>query len=164
MDDARSADDIAPTNASNVVTVVWGIISYVRWPGEQKSLRICLPKDGVYAAAIRESSKVVDLGRPITVRTIPPDATNACDVVYFPVMQNDEASSLLKTLINAPVLTIGEGSAFCTMGGMFCLLSSGRGSAKNSGAKFAANLDATSRSPLRISPQVLRLSKHGRGR
>jgi hypothetical protein len=162
MDNARTADDIVSTQPSDVVTIVWGIISYTRWPGEQESLRICLPKDNAYAAAIRESARVVNLGRPIVVRNTPPEAASACDVVYFSVMSNDETGRLLKTFTNTPVLTIGEGNAFCTMGGMFCLLSGG--GAKGGGAKFAANLDATSRSPLRISPQILRLSRHGRGR
>ncbi|MDR0702177.1 MAG: YfiR family protein [Azoarcus sp.] len=161
---ARTADAAVPTRASKVATVVWGIISYTRWSGEQKSLRICLPEDSAYAVAIRESAKVVTPGRPVVVRTTPPDAATACDVVYFHDISSEEASHLLKTFIGAPVLTIGEGRAFCTAGGMFCLLPGSGGETEGGGARFAVNLDATSRSHLRISPQVLKLSKHGRER
>ncbi|MDR1661694.1 MAG: YfiR family protein [Azoarcus sp.] len=159
---ARPENGAAPAYTSKVVTVIWGIISYTRWPGERESLRICLPSGHARAAAIRESAKVIDLGQKIVVRSMPPDAASACDVVYFPTMADDETSRLLKNLIGAPVLTIGEGGAFCTMGGMFCLLSGD--DAKDGGVKFAANLDATSRSSLRISPQVLKLSKRRRER
>ncbi|MDR2092555.1 MAG: YfiR family protein [Azoarcus sp.] len=161
-DNAQTA--AVPTRASKVATVVWGIISYTRWTDEQKSLRICLPEDSAYTAAIRESARIVNPGRQVVVRAMPLDAANACDVVYFHDIPSEETGHLLKTFIGTSVLTIGEGRAFCTAGGMFCLLADGGDEARSDGTKFAVNLDAISRSSLRIGPRVLRLSKHGRER
>jgi hypothetical protein len=158
-----AADDTA-TQTSKVVTVFWGIVSYTRWPSEKGALRACLPEDNKYAAAIRDSARVVNLGRKIIVRSTPSDVVSACDVVYFPARPSGETGSLLRDLKGASaMLTIGEGRMFCSAGGMFCLLPDGKGgNAGDITARFAANLDAISRSLLRINPQVLRLSKRGR--
>ncbi|MDR0634640.1 MAG: YfiR family protein [Azoarcus sp.] len=161
---ARAASDSAAvTPVSKIVTVFWGIVSYTRWPGEKGPLRVCLPENNRQAMAIRDAAKVVKLGRRISVRTMPEKAESLCDVVYFSAMPADEVGPRLRRLAGAPILTIGEGRAFCSTGGMFCLFSgSGDGDTGEIAARFAANLDATARSPLRINPQVLRLSKRGR--
>jgi len=150
---ARSA--AAPSPEARVAYTVWGIISYTQWPKAKGTLRVCLPGgDNPYVASIRNSADRVNLGRKIVVRTTPTDPAGTCDVVYFPAMSIGEAGQMLRPLGGTPVLTIGEGWAFCSAGGMFCLM---LGEADNVG-RFAANLDATSRSPLRVDPQVLRLS------
>lgn len=160
-----AADSAAATTVSKIVTVFWGIVSYTRWPGEKGPLRVCLPENNRHAMAIREAARVVRSGRRVNVRTTPEEAESLCDVVYFSAMPADEAGRLLRRLAGASILTIGEGKAFCSAGGMFCLLSgNGDGNTGDITAKFAANLDATARSPLRINPQVLRLSERGRDR
>ena len=152
-------------SGQNLVTFFWGIVSHTRWPNEDenkrdanganvdKPLRVCLPENNKQAALIRESAKSIPirLRHRVVIHTLLPDA--ACDVVYFSAMSGD---LVLRSFIGLPVLTIGEGSAFCSMGGMFCLLSD-NGRTIN---KFAVNLDVISRSSLQINPQVLRLSKH----
>lgn len=153
----------------SLVTFFWGIVSHTHWPNEDekeadangtdvdKPLRVCLPENDKQAALIRDSAKAIPirLRHQVVIHTLLPDA--ACDVVYFPAMSGgDGADLVLRSFIGLPVLTIGEGSAFCSVGGMFCLLPDDSGTVN----KFAANLDVISRSGLQISPQVLRLSKH----
>jgi len=160
---ARAAQGGAASPELRVAYTVWGIISYTQWPEAKATLRVCLPGgDNRYVSFIRKSADKVNLGRKIVVRTTPADPTGTCDVVYFPAMSIGEAGHALRPLGGAPVLTIGEGGTFCSAGGMFCLMLGDGGEAENAG-RFAANLDATSRSPLRIDPQVLRLSKHNAG-
>jgi hypothetical protein len=77
-----------------------------------------------------------------------------CDLVYAGEMPENEIKTLIKNISNAPVLSIGEDRAFCSLGGMFCL--NARPEAGSAG--FAVNLDSISRSKLRINPQVLRLT------
>jgi hypothetical protein len=162
---AAQADFATEQHDSRVITVVWNIISYTRWPDEKGSLRVCLPEENKYATLIRRSARVVGLRRPVVVRIVPPDATGACDVVYFAAAPAVEMGQRLRELAGSPVLTIGENPSFCSAGGMFCLLldgaGRGRGDRENTVARFAANLDAISRSHLRVNPQVLRLSKRG---
>jgi hypothetical protein len=159
---AAPGDFATEQQDSRVITVVWNIISYTRWLDEKGSLRVCLPENNRYATLIRRSARVVELRRPIVVRIVPPDAASACDVVYFAAAPDAEVGQRLRELAGTPVLTIGEGNAFCSAGGMFCLLlnEAGRGGTDTAG-RFAANLDAISRSHLRVNPQVLRLSKRG---
>jgi hypothetical protein len=154
---------------SRLVTFFWGIISHTRWPNEDEKavdangadvdrpLRVCLPENNRRAALIRDSAQSIPirLRRQVVIHALLPDA--ACDVVYFPAMPGDGADIVLRSFIGQPVLTIGEGNAFCSVGGMFCLLSDDGSGTIN---KFAANLDVISRSSLQINPQVLRLSKH----
>ncbi|MDR1424623.1 MAG: YfiR family protein [Azoarcus sp.] len=143
-----------------IVTVVWGIVSYTRWPSEQGPLRVCVPEGNRHATLIGQTYREVRLGRKIVVRTTPPDATRMCDVVYFPPMPIAEAGRALQTFAGTPILTIGEGESFCSAGGMFCLLFGGQAGADDAG-RFAVNLASISprRSPLKINPQVLRLAK-----
>jgi len=61
---------------------------------------------------------------------------------------------LLSAISGQPVLSIGEHQEFCSLGGMFCLdLNDPKG------VTFSTNLDAISRSKVRINPQVLRLAE-----
>jgi len=159
---ARSAHGAASPE-SRVAFTVLGIISYTHWPESKATLRVCLPGgDNPNAANIRTVVDKVNLGRKIVVRTTPTDPVGTCDVVYFPAMSIGEAGQALRPLGGTPVLTIGEGGAFCSAGGMFCLLL-GDGGAADDASGFAVNLDATSRSTLRIDPQVLRLSRRNAG-
>jgi len=158
---ARAAQtDFTVARGSRVVTVVWGIISYTRWPKEKGPLRVCVPEGNRYSGLIFQSAREVShtIGRKISVTIVPRDAVHACDVAYFSAMPAGQAAQSLQAFAGSPVLTIGEGSSFCTEKGMFCLLANEDGDVDT--GRFAANLDAISRSQLRVNPQVLRLSRH----
>ncbi|MDR0565146.1 MAG: YfiR family protein [Azoarcus sp.] len=155
----------------SLVTIFWGIVSYTRWPeaktpdSEAKPMRICLPAKDKRAALLSKSAVTFGPKSPVQIRDSLENAATECDILYVYNMNGDETGKLLQSLRNAPVLTIGEGNTFCSLGGMFCLLSNNMDSGgETSIDKFAANLGAISSSPLRINPQVLRLSKRGRER
>jgi hypothetical protein len=148
--------------ASELTTVFWGIVGYTRWPDAKGALRICLSGDSRHLAMIRRSA--IELKhRAITLFT-PEKAVSACDIVYVSGASADDVGKLLRLLDDAPVLTIGDGGEFCSMGGMFCLLPGGGGSGEKTIAGFAVNQETISRSPLRVNPQVLRLSKRNQER
>lgn len=157
----RAAQEGYLTNQeAKIVTVVWGIVSYTRWPSEKGPLRVCVPEGNRYATLIGQTYREIRLGRKIAVRTTPPDAASLCDVVYFPPMSIAKAGQALRAFAGAPILTIGEGESFCSAGGMFCLLF-GKHAGVDDAGRFAVNLASISprRSPLKINPQVLRLAK-----
>lgn len=158
---ARGAD-IGGAQDSKLLTIFWGIVGYTRWPDAKESLRICLSGDNQHSAMIRRSARSVKIGRPVTARSMPENAASACDIVY--VSGAGETGKLPHSLAGAPVLTIGEGEKFCDIGGMFCLLPDGEMSDEKIIDKFDMNQDAISSSPLRINPQVLRLSKRNQER
>ncbi|MCL1860778.1 MAG: YfiR family protein [Proteobacteria bacterium] len=161
IQEARGADDDG-TQASELATVFWGIVAYTRWPDAKGVLRVCLSGDDRHLAMIRRSA--IELKhRAITLFT-PEKAASACDIVYVSGASADDVGKLSRSLNGAPVLTIGDGGEFCNMGGMFCLLPDGGGGGEKSIDGFAVNQEAISRSPLRVNPQVLRLSKRNQER
>lgn len=155
---AAQGADAAGAQPSRLAMLFWGIVGYTHWPEEKKSLRVCLSEDDSHSALIRQSGREVKSKYSIVMRSAPENVSASCDILY--VSGASAAGRLPRSLIGTQVLMIGNGSEFCSMGGMFCLLSGG---GKNIDS-FAVNLDAISRSPLRVNPQVLRLSKRNRGR
>lgn len=145
--------------------VIWGIVNYTRWPQEDGALKVCLLGSSTHAEVIRRSAEVIQFRRTIVVREIPAtvEKIKDCNVAYFGDLPAQQLTLLLRALMNLPVLTIGEDSAFCSAGGMFCLLSDREGETMNGEGLFAANLDVISRSGLKVNPRVLRLSQQMRG-
>ncbi|MCL2876843.1 MAG: YfiR family protein [Betaproteobacteria bacterium] len=160
---ARAEQDVVDADevhVSKLATIFWGIVGYTHWPNGEESLRVCLSGDDQHLTTIRQSA--IELGHKTTTLFAPENAANACDVVYVSGTGMSEVDRLSRSADGAPVLTIGDGERFCSMGGMFCLLSSEEGSGEATIDRFAINEDVVSRSALRINPQVLRLSKRNR--
>jgi hypothetical protein len=80
-------------------------------------------------------------------------AGSSCDVVYVGLAA--ATRELLRHVAGHPVLMLGEGAAFCSDGGMFCL----EPAAAAEQVRFNANLDAIARSGLRVNPLVLRIAR-----
>lgn len=138
-----------------LVTVVAGIVGYTRWPGDAAAVRLCTLGQG---AGVDELLRAAELGsaqRSVTVRTVPGahEAWKACDAIYVGLVGSGASRELLHELVGRPVLLLGEGAAFCSDGGMFCL------EPKPSVVRFQANLDAIARSGLRVNPMVLRIAR-----
>ncbi|HEX6020049.1 MAG TPA: YfiR family protein [Burkholderiaceae bacterium] len=158
---AFAADDsAAPSNGaasdpsrSAVATVVAGIVSYTRWPGEPRAVRLCTVGKGRGVDDLLESGDLgsAQLGVPVLARAGVAAALDECDAIYVGSLPGDGAHRLVKAAIGRPVLLIGEGAEFCTDGGMFCLQPAAPG--------FAVNLDALARSGLKVNPRVLRIAR-----
>ncbi len=155
------ADDTVhplPEDQFAIGAAAWGIVSYTRWPEESGPLRVCICGQTANAGAIRRFSDWMAAERASTVQTL--DAAEnpggVCDVVYVGQLEPGDIAPLIRQITGKPILSIGEGADFCSVGGMFCLdatrISGGT-------ARFSVNLDAVGRSGLRINPQVLRLSR-----
>ena len=68
------------------------------------------------------------------------------------------AAERLKHLARRPVLTVGDATRFCDLGGMIMF------ALENNRVRFEINLDATAQAELRVSSRVLSLAKavHGK--
>ncbi|MBR0564764.1 YfiR family protein [Azoarcus sp. L1K30] len=152
---SRAGNDIVAGNQVSRGEAVWGILSYTRWPSDPNPVRLCIVGSTTAAVSIRQSASWLETGRSYVVKDLAPGeaAVQRCDIVYVGNLPPDETSALLQQIVTAPVLSIGEGSEFCSAGGMFCFED------QSGSTRFSANLNAISRSELRINPQVLRLSK-----
>jgi hypothetical protein len=150
--------DFTANKLSMSAAIVLGVINYTRWPQPSPSIRVCLLGTSGHFSSIRQLSLLSQetVGRPTIFSTPENDATLAkqCDLVYVGATPESEVKTLIRNIVDTPILTIGEGKEFCSLGGMFCIdAQPGAG-----GAGFSTNLDAISRSKLRVNPQVLRLS------
>lgn len=145
----------ATGQTATVARVVSGILSYTRWPAEPVPLRLCvagIPRfaDGLTALPARSARRMEVLR--ITGASVGPEG---CKALYLGRLDADERRRLLTSARGQPVVTIDENDPPCRAGAMFCLHV-----ASNSVA-FELNLDAVSRSTVRIDPKVLLLSRRG---
>ncbi len=151
---ANPASPAISSHDSSVRQVVLGIVSFTRWPTTPVRLHLCVTGRPDYAAGLTDTlqagSTVLDVQR---VRFDDPGLGIACDVVYLGALGNDERTRVRAALAGHPVLTIAEHDESCTAGAMFCLTVDG------AHVTFDINLDAVSRSGVRVHPNVLNLAR-----
>ena len=151
---ANAANPTISSHDSAVRQVVLGIVSFTRWPTTPVRLHLCVTGRPDYAAGLTDTlqagSIVLDVQR---VRFDDPGLGIACDVVYLGALGNDERTRVRAALAGHPVLTIAEHDESCTAGAMFCLTVDG------AHVTFDINLDAVSRSGVRVHPNVLNLAR-----
>ncbi|MDO8050552.1 MULTISPECIES: YfiR family protein [unclassified Janthinobacterium] len=138
---------------AEVAQVLFGIVSYVRWPVARQEVRVCMVGAPRYGAAIVDTP-ASSLGQRIRVK-IPAAASAAseCDVVYLGSLPEGEREHLLAQLIGKPILSVAEPGTSCTVGTMFCLR------LNEAQIGFDVNLDAIARSGLRVHPNALQIAR-----
>ena len=138
---------------AEVAQVLFGIISYVRWPVARPEVRVCMLGAPRYGAAIVDTP-ASSLGQRIRVK-VPAAASAAseCDVVYLGSLPEGEREHLLAQIIGKPILSVAEPGTSCSVGTMFCLRLS------EAQIGFDVNLDAIARSGLRVHPNALQIAR-----
>lgn len=143
---------LSDADGNAVARVVRGIISYTYWPSSPQSLQLCLVGQPVHKNLLSGGLAPI-AGQQITVSSVPPmrEQLKDCQILYL----DSASSSHIHTLSRPGMLTISEMDDSCRNGSMFCLrTTAGR-------VSFRLNLDAVSRSGLRVDPQVLILGRSG---
>lgn len=128
------------------------IIDYTRWPGQANPVTICVvgpaawsgQLDGMTLGDGRRTSR-----KAISIAAV---ATSGCNVVYMGRVEQRAAQTAFAAVRGKGVLTIVESDPRCRSQAMFCLLPGAQA------LGFAINIDAVSRSGLRIDPRVLRMA------
>ena len=148
--------------SAEAAEAILGIVHYTRWPEPAAPLRVCLIGKFDDAAAESLARRLGEAatgqqGPPLVNRRAETAGLVDCHVAYTASAAPAIWRPLLSQLGGRPVLTIGHGEEFCSFGGMFCL------EPGNAGLRIRANLDAISRSGLRVNPQLLRFTQRGNG-
>ena len=92
--------------------------------------------------------------KPFTVRSISADAPlNDCQVIDLTAANLKTAKRVLVKSRHLPILTVGSGPEFCSIGGQICL--SKDADAARSSQKFELNLSTIKESKLTISARLL---------
>lgn len=132
---------------------IYNFIKFSQWPqareGERATVVICTPSthalDGHYRAL---NGRVVD-GRTIEVRMQAPASDwRQCQMVFFDESDSGRLAASLRSLGNAPVLTVGDSPDFVQSGGMIGLRRD------DSRVRFDINLGAAQRAGLTLNSQM----------
>jgi hypothetical protein len=144
--DVAAAPPLAPERLS-------GFIQYTRWPAEAELRRweVCVPAGGSVPG---EGESPAARGRPIAIRVLAPgEGADRCQILDLTGLPPAAARALLDRTRGLPVLTIGQGDAFCSAGGVICLRSTG------AGGGFEVNLSALQEAGLAANAQLLMLGR-----
>ena len=138
---------------AEVAQVLFGIISYVRWPVARQEVRVCMLGAPRYGASIVDTP-ASSLGQRIRVKLpVMASAASECDVIYMGSLPEGEREHLLAQIIGKPILSVAEPGTSCAVGTMFCLRLT------EAQIGFDVNLDAIARSGLRVHPNALQIAR-----
>ncbi|MET3075935.1 YfiR family protein [Pantoea leporis] len=150
---SRSA--IAEIKDDKANRIVSGIISFTHWPGLTGAPQLCVFSSAQHLSLPQNS---VPSAVPFSVVYLSSEselATQHCDAVYFGDQTPQQQVELFNHLKGKAVLTLAENNAECTIGAAFCLIF------KPDHTLFSVNLDSLARSGVKVSPDVLLLSRNG---
>jgi len=150
----------ALSEAQVKVAFVYNFAKFTTWPATafsspQSPLTLCLIRTNDSAASVFSAIEGKQAqGRTLQIkRGIRGEDLKTCHILY--IGEADEKSTLdaLRSLGEAPVLTIADTEGFTQSGGMIELV------AIDSNIQFEVNLDAARHAGMSFSAQLLKLSK-----
>lgn len=156
-----SAQTSAPVTSDGVAVatadIAAGILTYARWPTELRTVRLCIVGPSAMTGRI-ETRRLVN-GQTLAPSRLTPAqwAPEQCDALYLGRTTVSERTSIIRSLANRPILSMTDSDPQCIHGSMFCL----RG--VTGGVTFDLNIDAVSRSRVRVDPRVLALARRQGG-
>lgn len=141
--------------AGAAARTVRAIMDYTRWPQPRNPLTLCVAGPAVHADQIG-NQRLTD-GRQVVRRNVAaqPGALAGCDVVYLGTIPLAQQRQLTAAVRGRGVLTIAEADPGTASEAMFAFIY------KPNSLSFRMNIDAVSRSGLRVDPRVLRVANGG---
>ncbi len=140
----------------------------VEWPADSlneggNSLLVCTLGDDPFHGELENTVAGKQIGsRFLRIRHVRPmQETSGCNVLFISKSEGNRIPSLLASLRNAPVLTVGDSDDFLGAGGMIRWFLDGNK------VRFEINRQAAEAAKLRISSQLLFLARNvvgGNGR
>ena len=139
--------------AGAVARTVKAMIDYTRWPSRKDLLVLCVAGQAQHASQLGGWRTIA--GQDVERRDIAPlgSAAAGCDVVYIGTMPIAAQRGLTTAVRGKGVLTIAESDQSNASEAMFAL------DYLPQSLSFRLNIDAVSRSGLKVDPRVLRISR-----
>jgi hypothetical protein len=139
--------------------MLYNLTNFVDWPDSaypdpRLSLHLCvLGKDPFGNALTFTVSNKPASVKPVSIRYLQSDREfGGCHILYISSSERGSATQIFSTVNGSGVLTVGEMTQFAAHGGMIQF------SLEDRRVRFDINLDAASRSGLRISSKLLALA------
>jgi hypothetical protein len=143
----------APEDVGRTAFYLPGFIQYVRWPDEASiaAWQVCTPtRPGATASYATQTAR----GKPVAVRPLAAgDSLAGCQILDLTEASAASTKTFLAQARRQPILTVGDDAAFCTAGGVVCLLPS------DGAGGFEINLSAVQEAGLRVNAQLLNLGR-----
>jgi YfiR/HmsC-like len=138
-----------------VARTVKAVIDYTRWPQRHDPLTLCVAGPTQHAAQLG-AIRLAD-GRRVERRNVAaaPAAVGGCHVLYIGQLPVATQRQLTAAVRGKGVLTIAEADPANASEAIIALIYQPRS------LSFRLNIDAISRSGLRVDPRVLRISQGG---
>jgi hypothetical protein len=136
---------------------LYNFVKFTQWPGaregDRSPLQICTP-----GSQPLDGQFVLLNGRPIGSRTIeirtnvPASEWRNCPVLFIAESDTSRMEVTIRSLGNAPVLTVSDAPEFVQAGGMIGM------STENSRVRFDVNLGAAQRAGIALNSQMVKLA------
>ncbi|EJV7173320.1 YfiR family protein [Escherichia sp. 93.1518] len=139
--------------AKNVRLMVSGIVSYTRWPALSGPPKLCIFSSSRFSTALQDNGATSLPYLPVIIHSKQEALISDCNGFYFGNESPTFQMELIKQYPSKALLLIAEQNAECIIGSAFCLL------INNNDVRFAVNLDALSRSGVKVNPDVLMLAR-----
>jgi hypothetical protein len=136
---------------------VFNFIKFVEWPADVvrpgNKIRLCvIGNDALLASISTLNGRKAGEYELQIVPHVGNDNLNTCHVLYIGELEQRRLIPIIKSLGNAPVLTISDIPGFAERGGGIGLLN------RNNKVLFEVNLASTRKAALRLSSQMLNLA------
>jgi hypothetical protein len=139
---------------------LYNFTKFVEWPPDSyrdpsAPLMICIVGHDPFNQSLEGELRTRTVGgRPVEVKTlIPNDKLSACQIVFVPVTEKDQADRIVRSLKGSKTLTVGETEGFAVLGGVINLTVEGNK------VHFEINQVAAERAGLKISSRLLSIAK-----
>jgi hypothetical protein len=157
---AVAADDTAPLEFRVKAAYLYNFAKFVEWPDPAESgpIAFCVLANDVFSDTLDRTVKGKTVnGRAIVVRHyIAGQPIADCSVLFVADSEKPRLAGILPNPVAMGVLTVGEMKGFLAAGGMVnFILEDGK-------IRFEINPEAVHRGGMRISSQLLKLSRHVR--
>ncbi|KZP74582.1 hypothetical protein A3N40_09985 [Enterobacter cloacae subsp. dissolvens] len=139
----------------SVRSIVSGIVSYTRWPSLSGQPKLCVYASSHYTQALSREEGQSELPyTPVIVHNDQEALSATCDAIYFGTESPARQLELISQYQGRALLLISEQNPECVIGSAFCLI------IDHNQVRFSVNLDALTRSGVRVNPDVLMLARN----
>ena len=139
----------------SVRSIVSGIVSYTRWPSLSGQPKLCVYASSHYTQALSREEGQSELPyTPVIVHNDQEALSATCDAIYFGAESPAKQLELISQYQGRALLLISEQNPECVIGSAFCLI------IDHNQVRFSVNLDALTRSGVRVNPDVLMLARN----
>ena len=149
-----TAGTLTETDKS-VRSIVSGIVSYTRWPALSGQPKLCIYASSRYRQALSSEDVNNPLPySPVIVHSDREALTARCDALYFGSESPAKQQEIINQYQGQALLLMSEQNPECVIGSAFCLI------IEHNKVRFSVNLDALTRSGVRVNPDVLMLARN----